>query len=104
MGTTKLSVEFVISGVIIVLAIFFLAGSVFPIFDGSIAFIDLLNMDFRKLVLLAIVTTSVCYGFGIVFEYLGLITFEWLLDRVKENEWKGLFHLAQFLYKKVYYC
>lgn len=101
MGTTKLTVEFVISGVIIVLALFLLAGSIFPILGNTVALIESNSTWISaNWALLAIIATSVCYGFGVISEYLGLITFEWLLDRVKEKRLKGFISANPLLMQK----
>jgi len=90
MGTTKLTAEFVIAGVIIVFALLLLVGSIFPFFEIAMSFIETHSTWLSaNWALLAVVAISVAYGFGVISEYLGLITFEWLLDIVKEKRMQG---------------
>jgi hypothetical protein len=91
MGTTKLTVEFVISGVIMSLAVFLLANSLFTVFDDLLTFIDAHSAWISaNWGLLAIIGTSISYGLGVVSEYLGLVAFEWLLNKVKEKRMQEL--------------
>lgn len=94
METTKLIVEYIVAGVIILLALALLFAAIFPeelqlLISYAPALQGSSTVVFAAM--LAVVLTSLAYGIGVITEYLGVITFEWLLERVKVTRIKRFF-------------
>ncbi len=84
METTKLTVEYLIVGVLIFLAILFLAYSIAPaeiesILQSIIQFPAFVGTGFVVIIL------SISYGIGLVVEYLGLLMYEKQLKTIKDK-------------------
>lgn len=85
MQTTKLIVEYIVAGIVVVLALGFLAFAIFP------SEIEPLINGLRKssstdivgAAIIALLLTSVVYGVGVISEHLGMLSFEWLLQQIK---------------------
>ena len=94
METTKLIVEYIVAGVVILLALALLFAAIFPA-ELQVLISSAPDLQGSSTVvvaaLLAIVLTSVAYGIGVITEYLGVITFEWLLERIKVIRIKRFF-------------
>lgn len=78
MKTTAIMIEFLVAGLLVLLALFLLALSFFP--TGMQLFLDQINKSrhwLAKAPFLITILISVAYGFGVLFEYPGVIAFEW---------------------------
>ncbi len=86
MDTTKLIVEYLVAGSLIVISTFFSISSWFPSDIKSLLTSPFLQQPvFMNSAILAPVFIALAYGVGIVSEYVGERAFEWLLDRIKKR-------------------
>lgn len=86
MKTTAIMFEILVAGVLVLLALFFLAGSLFP--SDMQLFLNYINGSghwFAKTPFLIFILISVAYGLGLLFEFIGLISVEWLLNMIKRK-------------------
>jgi hypothetical protein len=86
MKTTAIMIEFLVAGLLVLLALFLLALSFFP--TEMQLFLDQINKSqhwLAKAPFLITVLISVAYGFGVLFEYLGVIAFEWKHEMIKRK-------------------
>ncbi len=88
MKTTAIMIEILVAGVLILLALFLLAGSLFP--SDMQSFLNDINKPAHWLaktpfLILIFIFISVVYGLGLLFEFIGLISVEWLLDIIKRR-------------------
>lgn len=85
MKTTSLFIEYLLAGVLVMVALVILAASVFPIQIKEI--LDYFE-QYRSLpvsVLLATLFVSIAYGIGILTEFLGFWLFEGFHDNIKKK-------------------
>ena len=89
MKTTAIMIEFLVAGLLVFLTLFLLALSFFP---GEMQlFLDQINKSqhwLAKAPFLITILISVAYGFGVLFEYLGVIAFEWIHKIIKRKRIK----------------
>jgi hypothetical protein len=86
MDTTKLIVEYLVAGSLIVISTLFSISSWFPNDIRSLLNSSSLQQPIlTNSVILATVFVALAYGVGIVSEYIGEQTFEWLFDRIKRR-------------------
>jgi hypothetical protein len=85
MDTTKLIVEYLIIGILVVLSIVFLVFNISP--QEFIPVVDLMNPNASLIGTTAfiIILLPIAYGIGIVAEYLGMLLYEWRFNAVKEK-------------------
>lgn len=86
MDTTKLIVEYLVAGTLIVVSTIFSIASWFPNDMKSLLNAPLLQQPvFMNSVILGTIFIALAYGVGIVSEYVAEQAFEWLFDRVKRR-------------------
>ena len=85
MDTTKLIVEYLVIGILVVLSIAFLGFSISP--QEFKPILDLINLNSSIVGTAAfiIILLPIAYGVGIVAEYLGMFLCEWRFNAVKEK-------------------
>ena len=84
METTKLTVEYLIVGILISLAIVFLVFNIMPDETGNL-FQQIVSVESGISASLLIVFLPVSYGVGLVAEFLGLIMYEGQMRKVEEK-------------------
>jgi hypothetical protein len=92
MKTTAIMIEFLVAGLLVLLALFLFALSFFP---GEMQlFFDQIGKAQHlpdKAPFLIVIIISVAYGFGVLFEYIGVITFEWIHKIIKRKRIKDYY-------------
>jgi hypothetical protein len=87
METTKVLIEYVIAGVLVLLALAFLLASVFglslPDIAASLQGVPI--SDKALDITLSVCFLSVAYAVGVIAEYFGMESLEWLMNRVKRR-------------------
>jgi len=85
LNTTAIMVEALIAGILVLLALLLLAMSVFPS-EVQTFFIKISNsQSLLAEAPLLVIVIAIAYGFGVLFEFIGLIAFEWWFDKIKRN-------------------
>lgn len=100
MKTTAILVEFLVGGILVMLALVVLTFSFFP--DQTIELLDDLN-QYQSLpmeILLTTIFIATAYAFGILSESIGLTIFEWKLNRIKYERFKKYLKKNQANLKK----
>jgi len=100
MKTTAIMIEFLIVGVLVLLALFFLFVSLFPI-ETQLFFVKINESQpwLAKAPFFLIIFVSFAYGFGVLFDYIGFIAFEWLNNMVKKKRIKKYYKLNESILK-----
>jgi hypothetical protein len=86
MKTTAIMIEILVAGVLVLLALFLLAGSLFP--SDMQSFLNDINKPghwLEKTPFLIFIFIPIAYGLGLLFEFIGLISVEWLLNIIKRR-------------------
>jgi hypothetical protein len=86
MKTTAVMIEILVAGVLVFLALFLLAGSLFP--SDMQSFLCKINNPqhwFAKTPFLIFIFIPIAYGLGLLFEFIGLILVEWWLKMIKRK-------------------
>lgn len=84
MKTTALIIEWLVAGVLILLAVISLVFSLFPVETRELlAGFGRLSSLLTNEVVLATIVTAIAYAVGVLSEFAGWIAFEWWLDRIK---------------------
>lgn len=88
MGTTNLVVEYLVSGILVLLATVLLIFSVFPIdfLAVSQGFDRVKEMLAANEVIVALTFTAIVYAVGVISENGGRVVFEGWFDRIKERK------------------
>jgi hypothetical protein len=95
MDTTKLIVEYLIIGMLVVLSIIFLAFSISPqMFTPIWSFLNP-NESPVGTTAFIIILLPIAYGIGIVAEFLGMLLLEWRFNIVKEKRFPPFFEQNQ---------
>jgi hypothetical protein len=86
MKTTVLIVEYLVAGILVLLALTLLAASIFPELISGLKSLFAQHESLDAISpTLVVVFAALAYGVGLVAEFLGEKTFEWWLDRIKLN-------------------
>jgi hypothetical protein len=84
METTKLTVEYLIVGILICLAIIFLVFNIAPWNMDGLTKLFLADPSILSASLIIIIFLPISYGVGLVAEYVGLVMYEGLMRKVKK--------------------
>jgi hypothetical protein len=90
--------EFFIAGVLVICSIFLLFLSLFP--SNMIQVIDTTKRATDSAVsgaLIAVISTAVAYGVGVISESLARMVFESLLDKIKTRHFRGLINKGSYI-------
>lgn len=101
MTMTAIMVEFLIAGILILLALLLFTMSLFPT-ETQIFFVQINEAQIQLVGLSLIITVfiSVAYGFGVLFEYIGMVAFEWWFAIVKARRFSRFIALNSTVLEK----
>ena len=102
MKTTTVIVELLVSGVLVVASLLFLIFSFFPNeIKRGVVQLTLHWQEFTaSQVVLAIVFISICYALGTLFEVIGMLLFEPLLQKIKKERLRAYLEANEPLLSK----
>lgn len=88
METTKLTVEYLIIGILVSIAAIFLLFNIAPI-QMQTMWNTLLQYPSMTSTGIIVMISPIFYGVGIVAEYLGMLAFDGYLDKIKEERFSN---------------